>query len=258
MQSSIEQYADDLVGQYKEMRIRMPNHRVAGMFREAKASLIGEGSLSISLRRAMLESYRLAEVRLFGEIVELPLEQELLKQPLTEAVAKYSGALFQGNPAVKSFPISTHAPLPGSKDWGYTLRRGIVFVLALCIGMGLTWRFCDGSVAYLLFLIGCALIQLAGTKIPWFGDFDALAILNLPPLFLNPFVRIVVHVLAVLTLAAQFAVGLACHNWGAALFLWIPPLVGACGIFDSTRPNPSVPFFLGIVALGGACVTALS
>ena len=135
----------------------------------------------------------------------------------------------------------------------------MTFVAALSIGIGLTWRFCSGSSAYLLFLVGCALVQVASSKIPMHDGYNgaAMQLWALPPLFLNPRVRFAVHGVAFLTLPGEFAVGLARHSWAAALLLWIPPLVGACGVFNTSRPNPTIPLFLGCAALLGACTLLL-
>ena len=162
-------------------------------------------------------------------------------------------------PPSETVPRSRHGrSLDGIQNTSrYKVRRAVAILAALGIGIGLTWIFCNGSVAYLLFLCGCALVQVAASKLPlslkynpappW--DLTPLLGWDLPPLFMNPVVSFVVQGLALIAFVGEFAVGLARHSWWAALFLWVPPLVGASGIFDASQRNPSLPFFLGIAAL---------
>ena len=81
-----EQYADHLVKLHEEMKQFRTPLDVYRHFMAGKGSLLGESSLSVLLRRSLLESYRIAEVRLFGELTELPYERELLKHPLVHPV----------------------------------------------------------------------------------------------------------------------------------------------------------------------------
>jgi hypothetical protein len=76
------QYADHLIARYEEMKKLVPGNSTRAIFTGAKASLLLGSSLSVPLRRSMLESYRIAEMKLFGQIDELPREEELLKEPL--------------------------------------------------------------------------------------------------------------------------------------------------------------------------------
>ena len=76
------QYADRLIANYEEMKESVPEDRLRAIFSGAKASLLLGSSLPVPLRRSTLESYRIAEMRLFGQIHELPREQELLNEAL--------------------------------------------------------------------------------------------------------------------------------------------------------------------------------
>ncbi len=75
---SMEQYAQTLIARYNSMRQDMDDRRLRNVFIGAKASLLGVSSLSVKLRKSMLQSYRLAEKELFGKVEELQGEQELL------------------------------------------------------------------------------------------------------------------------------------------------------------------------------------
>ena len=227
----IEQYADKLVTQYTQMGNGMPQERIISSFLGAKASLLGESSLSVTVRRTMLESYRLAELRLFGKIIELPFEQELLQQPLTEAV--------QEVPSIR-LPADTKAALR-KEPFAVSLRRLALFIVELLILYFFIWLPWRPSRASFLLFFGAGMIQVAAT---YALEWNPAVI---PPLFMNSLVRVFVGLLAITTFVIELVVGFGNKPWWEALLLPLPPLVIASVWYKSRNPAP--PFFTGIIAL---------
>jgi len=73
---------------------------------------------------------------------------------------------------------------------------------------------------------------------------------DIPPLFMNRIVCVLVMILGLLGLISEFVIGFRSKSWWEALLLPVPPFI-VTGIWF-VRHNPARPFFVGIAALVAA------
>jgi hypothetical protein len=257
-----EQYADELIAQFTEMRETAPELPLLETFLGAKNSLLGKSSLSVSVRHRMLEAYRIAEIRLFGKITELPGERELLTStelPLfnEEAVQRSpqisSSASNPVERPIKSDSRSVDFDHERGANLRFTVRRLIALAIGSAIGLAGTWIPSNGSVALFLVLVGCGLVSIGASKAPWAGQLpDALSV---PPIFMSQIVSLAVHFLGLVAFVALIVLGFVHHSWWMALLVWIPPCIAASSLFPGR--NPSGPLFLGLLLVASGCVAAV-
>jgi len=100
-------------------------------------------------------------------------------------------------------------------------------------------------IKYLIFCIGCALLQNAYVKTPTAGKTGVQEALAVPVVFLNPTTQIVVAIIAILSFIAEVVIGFMFISWWAGLFFWIPALL-LIG-FILPLKNPALSFILGIL-----------
>jgi hypothetical protein len=126
-----------------------------------------------------------------------------------------------------------------------SVRRAILFLLAMSIAYFFIWVPWRSSPANFLLFLGFGMIQIAavytqdlrGSVMAW----DA------PPLFMNPFMSLFVSGLALLGFATELIIGARSKAWWEALLLPIPPFVLASYTFP--RTNPVRPFVVGVAVL---------
>lgn len=146
-----------------------------------------------------------------------------------------------GGPAISSAQLSR-------KDSPQeAVRRTLMFIVVVGIGIAGTWYPCHGSRSCSLLFYGCGMLQAAGVKTPWHDEFDPSAVLEVPGLFQTRFMSFAVHLIGLVSFVVEIIAGFKHHAWPIALTLWIPPLISAGFIFP--RRNPFPPFFVGLSAL---------
>lgn len=266
------QYADNLRTRYEYFRKAAPKPHPLSIFLGAKASLLGRSSLSIPLRRSMLESYRIAEMQLFGKITDLPGEQTLLSEPLLYPLPDSSDSqlkhalLMSSNPTDANVEVEDANPTrerlhqlssaDALKDnAGVKIRRAAVIIVGAALGLAGTWLPWRNNPAHFLIFLGCGLIEVSGMKIPFSNEAHNLAMwLTMPEFFMSRRVSATVHILAFVAFVTQIIIAFAHHTWWSALLLWIPPFWVASTIFPGR--NPSKPFFLGLLLVAAGCFLA--
>jgi len=129
------------------------------------------------------------------------------------------------------------------------VRRGRYVLLLVVLGMTylfiwLPWKV--SPISFFIFL-GFGLIQTAGIYCQDNGPSRAP---DVPPLFLNRIVCVLVMILGLLGLISEFVIGFRSKPWWEALLLPVPPFI-VTGIWF-VRHNPAPPFFVGIAALVAA------
>jgi hypothetical protein len=97
-------------------------------------------------------------------------------------------------------------------------------------------------VAYIVFCVGCGMIQNAGAKMPDPHRPGASA-LAVPPLFLNRTVINIVGLLGLVAFVAEIWMGFKIVRWWS---IGVCILAFAIAFFVFRGNNPAPPFFLGI------------
>lgn len=107
-------------------------------------------------------------------------------------------------------------------------------------------------IKYIVFCLGCALIQDSYTKTQTIGGGGSRA-LDMPMLFLDPKVTVFIMGLATISVLAEIVVGIWLVAWWAGLFFWIPALI-LVGLIVRTK-NPAPSLFLGIIVTLGSTIS---
>ena len=85
------------------------------------------------------------------------------------------------------------------------------------------------------------MLQTAAARTP-----ENANVLDVPPLFVNPRMRVLVQAMALATVIAELVIGFSLYRW-FGLVIWLPFIVVANLIFPGR--NPGLCFFLGILVL---------
>lgn len=100
-------------------------------------------------------------------------------------------------------------------------------------------------IKYIIFCIGCALLQSAYVKTPTAGKTSTQEALAVPEVFLKSNTQIVVSIIALLASIIEIVIGIILISWWAGLFFWIPALVLVGFVLPIKNPAPL--FILGIL-----------
>jgi len=125
------------------------------------------------------------------------------------------------------------------------VRRAILFLLVMSIAYFFIWVPWRSSPANFFLFYGFGMIQIGAV---YTQDLrESVMAFDAPPLFMNPFVSLIVTGLALLGFATELIIGGRSKAWWEAVLLPVPPFVLASYTFPRTNPVP--PFFVGIAAL---------
>lgn len=149
--------------------------------------------------------------------------------------------------------VGAHKGLP-KDSVAVSVRRAILFLLAMSVAYFFIWVPWRSSRANFLLFLGFGMIQIAAVYTQDLreslkaGDAQTLYVWLLrSPLFMNPFMSLLVTALALLGFATELIIGGRSKAWWEALLLPLPPIVLASYTFP--RTNPVRPFFVGVGAL---------
>jgi hypothetical protein len=96
-------------------------------------------------------------------------------------------------------------------------------------------------IRYLIFCLGCGLLQTAASRTPEHAN-----VLDVPILFVNPRMHIFVQSLALASVIAELVLGFNLYRW-VGLVIWLPFIVIGNLVFPGKNPGPC--FFVGILVV---------
>jgi len=108
-------------------------------------------------------------------------------------------------------------------------------------------------IEYIIFCFGAGLLQSAWVKTPTRGLSDSYGFLDVPLVFAETRMQILLPIIGLGSLIAEIAVGWILISWWAGIFLWIPALLVASIVIPSKNPAPS--FFIGILIIIGSVIS---
>lgn len=97
-------------------------------------------------------------------------------------------------------------------------------------------------VRYLIFCLGCGLIQAAGARSPTRPE----DVLDVPPMFMDRRMRLLVLNLSYGLIVAELVMGFLMFGW-VGLVIWLPFGMFSGILFPGNNPGP--PFWVGILVL---------